>query len=143
MSVEQISVFLDNKAGRLSEVTDVLAKAGINMSALSIADTAHFGILRLIVNRPDEAEKVLKESGFTVSKTDVLAIAIDDTAGSLAGALRMLTDSGISIEYIYAFVTRKADCAMVVLKIEDEARAAELFKANGVRVLTESEVSEL
>ena len=143
MSVEQISVFLDNKAGRLSEVTDVLAKAGINMSALSIADTTHFGILRLIVNRPDEAEKVLKESGFTVSKTDVLAIAIDDTAGSLAGALRMLTDSGISIEYIYAFVTRKADCAMVVLKIEDEARAAELFKANGVRVLTESEVSEL
>ncbi|MBQ3847432.1 MAG: ACT domain-containing protein [Clostridia bacterium] len=143
MSVEQISVFLDNKAGRLSEVTDVLAKAGINMSALSIADTTHFGILRLIVNRPDEAEKVLKESGFTVSKTDVLAIAIDDTAGSLAGALRMLTDSGISIEYIYAFVTRKADCAMVVLKIEDEARAVELFKANGVRVLTESEVSEL
>lgn len=143
MSVEQISVFLDNKAGRLSEVTDVLAKAGINMSALSIADTTHFGILRLIVNRPDEAEKVLKESGFTVSKTEVLAIAIDDTAGSLAGALRMLTDSGISIEYIYAFVTRKADCAMVVLKIEDEARAVELFKANGVRVLTESEVSEL
>ncbi len=143
MSVEQISVFLDNKAGRLSEVTDVLAKAGINMSALSIADTTHFGILRLIVNRPDEAEKVLKESGFTVSKTDVLAIAIDDTAGSLAGALRMLTDSGISIEYIYAFVTRKADCAMVVLKIEDEARAVELFRANGVRVLTESEVSEL
>lgn len=143
MSVEQISVFLDNKAGRLSEVTDVLAKAGINMSALSIADTTHFGILRLIVNRPDEAEKVLKESGFTVSKTDVLAIAIDDTAGSLAGALRMLTDSGISIEYIYAFVTRKADRAMVVLKIEDEARAVELFKANGVRVLTESEVSGL
>ena len=103
MGVRQISVFLENKAGRLSDVTKVLGDNNVDISALSIADTAHFGILRLIVNNPDLAETVLKKNGYTVSISNVIAIAIDDNPGALAKALEVLTDEDITIEYIYAF----------------------------------------
>lgn len=143
MKVRQISVFLENKAGRLLGVTKVLGENKVDISALSIADTTHFGILRMIVNNPDLAEEVLKEQGYTVSTTDVVAIAIDDEAGSLSKALEALTDEDITIEYIYAFTGKTRNKALVVLKVEDTNMATRLLKDKGIEVLKESEVYSL
>lgn len=143
MGVRQISVFLENKAGRLSDVTKVLGENNVDISALSIADTTHFGILRLIVNNPDLAEKVLKESGYTVSVSDVIAIAIDDNPGALAKALEVLTDNDVTIEYIYAFTGKTENKALVVLKVEDIPQATRLLQSRNIQVLKESEVYSL
>ncbi len=143
MSVKQISVFLENKAGRLADVTKVLGENGIDISALSIADTTHFGILRLIVNKPAEAEAVLKGHGYTVSLSDVLAIAIEDTPGALAEALDILTDENIGIEYIYAFVGKTYSKALVILKVENIADAVSVLTKNHIQVLKDDEVYSL
>ncbi len=143
MGVRQISVFLENKAGRLSDVTKVLGDNNVDISALSIADTAHFGILRLLVNNPDLAETVLKKNGYTVSISNVIAIAIDDNPGALAKALEVLTDEDITIEYIYAFTGKTENKALVVLKVEDIEKATELLRSRNIRVLDDSEVYSL
>jgi len=108
MKVEQISIFLENKSGRLAEVTDILSRAGVNIRALSLADTADFGILRLIVNQGDLAKQVMKEHGFTVGKTEVVALEVPDRPGGLGEILKILHESGINVEYMYAFVQRPA-----------------------------------
>src|SRR5512143_764081 len=104
--VEQIYVFLENKAGRLAEVTRILGDAGINIRALSLADTSDFGILRLIVNDREKANAVLKENGFTVSKTEVVAVEVPDRPGGLSQILQTLDNNSINVEYMYAFVER-------------------------------------
>ena len=119
MLVKQISIFLENKSGRLAEVTKVLGENNIDISALSIADTTDFGILRLIVNNPDKAEKVLKDNEFTVSCTSVIAIAVEDTPGGLAKALSILEEESIGIEYMYAFVGKADDEALVIIRVEN------------------------
>ncbi len=141
MSVAQISVFLENKAGRLADVTRTLGENGIDINALSIADTTHFGILRLIVNQPERAVTVLKGAGFTVNSSPVLAIAIDDEPGSLSKALDALNENHIGIDYIYAFVGRTQNKALVILRVEDslEDAGAVLTKA-GIQVLKDTEV---
>ncbi len=103
MRAEQISIFLENKAGRLAEVTNILRNANVNIRALSLADTTDFGILRLIVNDNEKAEKALRAEGFTVGKTNVLAIEVDDTPGGLNDVLDPLTSAGVNVEYMYAF----------------------------------------
>jgi hypothetical protein len=123
MLVKQISVFLENKSGRLAEVTKTLGANDIDISALSIADTTDFGILRLIVNKPEEAENVLKENGFTVSCTSVIAIAIEDKPGGLASVLEILDKEAIGIEYMYAFVGKTTSDALVILRVEDPEKA--------------------
>lgn len=143
MSVKQISVFLENKAGRLSDVTKVLGDNNVDISALSIADTTHFGILRLIVNNPDLAENVLKQNGYTVSCSDVLAVAIDDNPGALAKALEVLTDNDVTIEYIYAFIGKTMNKALVILKVENFDKAAKILTEKNIRVLKGSEVYSL
>lgn len=143
MSVRQISVFLENKAGRLADVTKVLGENHIDISALSIADTTHFGILRLIVNDPDRAEEVLREKGFTVSSSPVLAIAIDDVPGALSEALEALTTSGIGVDYIYAFVGKTQNKALVIFRVENTEVAAELLRKAGILVLRDEEVYSL
>lgn len=141
MSVAQISVFLENKAGRLADVSRVLGANGIDISALSIADTTHFGILRLIVNQPERAVTVLKDAGFTVNSSPVLAIAIDDEPGALSKALDALNENKIGIDYIYAFVGRTQSKALVILRVEGslEEAGAVLSKA-GIQVLKDTEV---
>src|SRR5512140_3318317 len=119
MKVEQISVFLENKSGRLAEVAGVLASAGINIRALSLADTSDFGILRLIVNDTEKAKKVLKENGFTVGKTEVLAVEVADRPGGIAGILNVLNGGGINVEYMYAFVQKNNDNAIIIFRIDD------------------------
>ena len=143
MLVKQISIFLENKSGRLAEVTHVLGKNNINISALSIADTTDFGILRLIVNKPEEAEKILRESEFTVSCTDVIAIAVKDEPGGLAIALKILEKASISIEYMYAFVGKTTNQALVILRVEELQKAINILTENDIRVLSSEEVCKL
>ena len=142
MTVNQLSVFVENKQGRLSEITSILQQNQVDIRALSIADTTHFGILRLIVDKPAQAETALKEAGFTVSLTPVIAIGVADRPGGLAEALALLRDGGISVEYMYAFVSRKKDSAFVILRVDDNGKAVELMKNGGFSVLQEAEISQ-
>ncbi|MDR3552516.1 MAG: ACT domain-containing protein [Clostridia bacterium] len=141
--VKQISVFLENKAGRLAEVTRVLGENGINIRALSIADTTDYGVLRLIVNDPEKAWRVLKDSDFTASFMDVLAIGIVDEAGSLSKTLGALQDNGVVIEYMYAFSGKSGDKPLVILKLSDNAKAMKVLAEEGVAVIDASEVYSL
>ena len=135
MHVEQISVFLENKAGRLSEVTAILSEAGINIRALALADTSDFGVLRLIVDNIDHANDVLKENGFTVGKTDVVAVEVEDRPGGLNAILNTLMDASINVEYMYAFVKRSSDDAIMIFRFEDVDAAVDVLKSNGVKVI--------
>ena len=143
MLVKQISVFLENKSGRLAEVTKILGSNDIDISALSIADTTDFGILRLIVNKPEKAEQVLKENGFTVSCTEVIAIAVLDEPGGLAAALSVLEKASIGIEYMYAFVGKSTNEALVILRVEEPEKAVEILTQNNVKVLPSNVVYDL
>lgn len=143
MKVEQISIFLENKSGRLAEVTDVLAKAGINIRALSLADTADFGILRLIVNDTEKAKAVLKENSFTVGKTEVVAIEVPDRPGGLAGMLSALKGEEINVEYMYAFVRKSGENAVIIFRFYDIEKAIIELRKAGVRILDGEEVHAL
>ena len=143
MLVKQISVFLENKSGRIAEVADVLGKNNINISALSIADTADFGIMRLIVSRPDDALKYLKEEGFTVSSTEVIAVEVSDQPGGLAVALKVLDQAGISIEYLYAFASKCNTGALVIFRVEDRQGAIDALQKRDIKVLKGQEVYSL
>lgn len=143
MKVEQISIFLENKSGRLAEVTDVLAKSGINIRALSLADTADFGILRLIVQDPEKTRDLLKENGFTAAKNEVVAVVLPDRAGGLAGILETLKGKSINVEYMYAFVQKSEGNAVLIFRFDDAGRAIEVLRAAGVKVLTGEEVARL
>lgn len=143
MPVKQISVFLENKCGRLAEVTRVLGDHGINIRAFSIADTTDFGVLRLIVNRPQDAYNVLKENGFTVSLTDVIAVQIPDRPGGLADILTLMQDAGVNIEYLYAFVGNVSQDALAVFRLENSRIAIKLLEEKGLRLLSEEEVYNL
>jgi hypothetical protein len=143
MKVEQISIFLENKSGRLAEVTRVLAAAGVNIRALSLADTADFGILRLIVDQNDRAKQALKESGFTVGKTEVVALEVLDRPGGLAQILGTLEAAGINVEYMYAFVQRSGDNAILIFRFDEPDKAIQALTQAGVRVLKGHEVYAL
>jgi hypothetical protein len=135
MKVEQISVFLENKSGRLSEVTRILGDGGINLRALTLADTTDFGILRLIVNDTEKAKSVLKERGFTVSKTDVVAVEIPDHPGGLADLLLALDQDGINVEYMYAFVERRGENAVMIFRFDETEKAIGTLTGKGFNVL--------
>jgi hypothetical protein len=143
MKVEQISIFLENKSGRLAEVTELLAKSGINIRALSLADTADFGILRLILNDLEKAKKVLKENGFTVGKTEVIAVEVPDRPGGLAGILNALKGEGINVEYMYAFVQKSGENAIIIFRFDDIEKAIMALQRAGVRILKGEEVYAL
>ncbi len=143
MLVKQISVFLENKSGRLAEVTKILGANKVDISALSIADTTDFGILRLIVNKPEEAENILKNNGLTVSCTNVIAIAIADEPGGLATALEVLDKEAIDIEYMYAFVGKTSDEALVILRVENSEKAIEVLEKYDIKVLSSDMVYNL
>jgi hypothetical protein len=145
MKVQQISIFLENKSGRLSEVTRILGDNDINIRALSLADTTDFGILRLIVNDADKANKVLKENGFTVGKTEVIAVEVDDRPGGLARILGILNKENINVEYMYAFVERSQDNAVIIFRFDDQFidRAITLLKEEGITVLENEKVYSL
>jgi hypothetical protein len=132
MGMKQISVFLENTTGRLCEVTRTLAKAGINLRAINIADTAEFGILRLIVDKTDEAEKALSAAGFTIKTTMVAAVEIEDKPGSLAPVSAEIEKSGINIEYLYASLGGNSGKAVVIFKLEDHEKGIALLEKSGL-----------
>lgn len=143
MKVTQISVFLENKSGRLADVTHTLSENKVNIRALSIADTIDYGLLRLIVNDPEHATKVLTDGGFTVAKTEVLAIEVPDRPGGLAGIIDILSAKGLNIEYMYAFVGRSGEHAIVIFRIDPVDEAIAALKEGGVRILTGEELHAL
>jgi hypothetical protein len=140
MRVEQISVFLENKAGRLAEVTRLLADTGINIRALSLADTSDFGILRLIVSDNDKAKEVLAQNGFTVGKTDVVAVEVEDRPGGLYKILDILFRASINVEYMYAFVQSSGKDAVIIFRFDNLDEAVRVLTENGVTVINGSKV---
>lgn len=135
MKVEQISIFIENKSGRLAEITRILGEAGINIRALSLADTSDFGILRLIVNDRENAKIVLKEKGFTVSKTEVVAVEVPDKPGGLYQILRILDSESINVEYMYAFVERCGENAVIIFRFDETDKAIKTLVDSGFNVL--------
>ena len=135
MKVEQISIFLENKPGGLEEVTRILKDAQINIRTLSLADTTDFGILRLIVNNVDTASRVLKERGFRFSRTTVVAVEVPDRPGGLHSILEVLSKNGINVEYLYAFVERSGENAVIIFRFDAPDAAIDVLQKNGLTVL--------
>ena len=136
MQVEQISIFIENKSGRLAEVTRILGEAGINIRALSLADTSDFGILRLIVRDWQRAREVLTKAGFAVTVTEVLAIEVPDRPGGLAEILKVMERAKVNVEYMYAFTANMGDRAVLVFRFEDPDAAMATLAQAGVNMLS-------
>jgi hypothetical protein len=143
MKLQQLSIFLENRTGRLAEVTRALGDSGVNIRALSLADTSDFGILRLLVDKPDEATEYLGKAGFTVRETEVIAVEITDRPGGLATVLSLLQGSGINVEYMYAFLERRKAGAILVFRFEEPERAAQVLGDANIHVFTAEEISQL
>ena len=143
MFVKQISVFIENTPGRLSDFTRVLADAGIDLVSLSIADTTNFGILRGIVADPEKAREELAQRGYTVKVTEVLAVCVPDHPGGLAGILSKLAEKNIALEYLYSFVRKAGDHALIIIRVDQPAEAVKVLTEAGVRLLSQEEVRAL
>lgn len=141
MKVEQLSIFLENKAGRLVQVTQTLKAAHINIRALSLADTSDFGILRLIVDNTAKAESILKEAGFTVGRTAVVAVEVDDNPGGLNAILEILSEAGVNVEYMYAFVQKDGASATLIFRFDRIDQAIEALKAKGIPIITADRIN--
>ena len=143
MLVQQISVFIENQPGRLEEVARILGQSGVDITALSLADTAEFGILRLIVDQPGLAQEALRKAGLIVKVTDVLAVAMEDQPGGLAAVLHSITQAGLTIEYMYAFVGKQDGKAVVVMRVSDLAAAAAALAKNLTATVTARDIYNL
>lgn len=143
MKVSQLSVFLENKSGRLADVTRTLEANRINIRALSIADTIDYGLLRMIVNDPAAARSALVKEGFTVALTEVLAMEVPDKPGGLGGIIDIVAEAGLNIEYMYAFVGTSGENAIVIFRIEKIDEAIPILQSKGVRILTGDELHSL
>lgn len=142
MRVEQISIFLENTGGRIAEVTTILSDAQVNIRALSLADTTDFGVLRLIVDDNDKAEKALKENGFSVGKTSVVAVAVEDKPGGLNRILVLLAEADLNVEYMYA-LQQSGDHAVMIFRFDNTDEAIKLLESEGIRVYKASEVASM
>lgn len=143
MAIKQLTVFVENKPGALVSITDTLSKHDINLRALSIAETEEFGILRLIVNDEATAEKILSEEGYLIKITDVVGVKIGDAPGKLSGALRVLDENSINMEYLYAFMARTEKHAYVVIRVENNAAAENALTSAGYKLITEADINKL
>jgi hypothetical protein len=143
MFAEQISIFVENKEGRLSEVTAILRDAGVNIRALSLADTTDFGVLRLIVNNKEKAEQALKQEGFTVGITKVMAVEVIDKPGGLNQILDPLSENEVNVEYMYAFSNPQCKNAVMVFRFDDYDKALKILKEKNIRVVPREEIDRL
>lgn len=132
MKIKQISIFLENTAGRIADVTKVLKDNSINLRAIMIADTADFGILRIITDDSEKALSVLKEAKFTTKTTDVLAISISDKVGALHDVMALFQNNGINIEYLYASLEKTGDTAIIIFKVQDADKGLKVIEENGL-----------
>ena len=131
MIIKQISIFMENTSGRLADVTALLARAGVNLRALSIADTADFGILRMVADQPEATLKLLRDAGFTARETDVLGVEVSDHPGELARIMALFRDEGVNIEYLYASLQHSSDKAVIVFKVDAVDAALAMLKKHG------------
>jgi hypothetical protein len=143
MRAEQLSIFLENKAGSIAEVTAILRDAGVNIRALSLADTTDFGVLRMIVNKINKAEQALKAEGFSVGKTNIIAISIDDSPGGLNKILDPIYAQDINVEYMYAFANPKQYNAIMVFRFDDTDKAISILKENSLKIIEGKKVYNL
>ncbi len=143
MFVEQISIFIENTEGRLAEVTAILRDAKVNIRALSLADTTDFGVLRLIVNDNDKAEQALKKEGFTVGRTKVMAVEIDDEPGGLNKVLDPLCENEVNVEYMYAFANPQCKNAIMMFRFNDYDKALKILGQKNIKVFTKQEITNL
>ena len=143
MAIKQLTVFVQNRKGSVVSVTDILSRTGINLRALSIAETQDLGILRLIVNDEKAAEKVLAENGYLIKVIDVVGVKIGDEPGRLTAALDVLDKAGLNVEYLYAFMARTEKHAYVVLRVEDNSVAENALTAAGFKMITEADICKL
>lgn len=143
MAIKQLSVFVENKEGKLREITDILAKAGIDIRALSIADTSEFGILRLIVRDPQKAKALLEKNGFVATINDVVGVEINDRPGGLAEIVRLFAERGINMEYMYAFLTRTENNAYLVVRVDDASEVENLLESEKIRILTPADIDNM
>ena len=143
MLLKQISVFVENRKGRLAKLTQALGEHEVDLIALSIADTTNFGILRCIVKDSDSALKIIKEAGFTAKTTEVLAVEVPDRPGGLAHVLHVLDSNEIDIEYLYSFVRAKTDNALILFRVEDIEKTIDVLSKNEIRIMTSKEVYEI
>jgi len=138
VNVKQLSVFIENKAGRVSEITGVLGEAGINIRGFSVSDTAEYGIMRLVVDDPDKGLSVLQDAGFTVKVSDVVCLNLPDHPGGLAGVLKTVADAGVNIEYVYSLIS-----TYVVINVADIDRAITLLQGQPVVLVSQEEIARI
>lgn len=143
MFVEQISIFIENREGRLAEVTAILRDANVNIRALSLADTTDYGVLRLIVNDNEKAETALKKEGFTVGKTQVLAVEVKDVPGGLNSILDPLYENGINLEYMYSFASPRCENSVMIFRLDDHDKALKIFEQKNIKVILDTEINKL
>ena len=143
MTVKQISVFLENKPSAMAKFTDILSENKIDMRALSLAEAADFGIVRIIVDDVYAAMQVIKDAGYVCSATKVLAVAIPDEPGGLAKVIHYLGESGINMEYMYAFTTRQKEVAYMIFRVKDNEKAIQVLSKNGVKLASQDDLSKL
>lgn len=143
MKLKQISVFLENRKGRLWKALNILSNANINIRALSIADTSEFGILRMIISETELGKEILEEANFVVKVNDVIAVGVPDMPGGLENVLKFLNQNDVNVEYLYAFVDKKGEKAVVVIRTEDIDAGITALKAGGITVLSEEEINNL
>jgi hypothetical protein len=143
MRIRQLSVFIENASGRLTEIAELLGEAGVSIRALSLADGPDFGILRLVVSDPDRARRVLHEAQFTVHEMEVLAMLVEDAPGGLGRALRTLSERGINVEYMYTTLTPRTGRAVLILRPDGEGSSVEALSAAGIELLSEEDVRSL
>lgn len=143
MKITQISVFLENTKGRLYETCSLLGQKGINIRALTIAESPEFGILRIVVDKPEEAVKVLKEHQMVATLTDIVAVEVDDRPGGLAAILKLFNDNDLNIEYMYGFVERRADRAIMVFRFDDPDRAVAALVKNNVKMVGKKDIGAI
>ena len=143
MKIEQISIFLEDRAGRLAEVTKLLGDNGINIRALALADTSDFGILRLIVDQPEKAYDILKQNSFAAAEIEVIAVEIPDQPGELASVLAILSTENINVEYLYASLAKSRDNAIVIFRFGELDKAIKILQQNNVKILRGEEIYKL
>ncbi|MBE6502714.1 MAG: amino acid-binding protein [Methanobrevibacter sp.] len=143
MTVKQISIFVENKEGRIKKAIDTLAKENINIRALSIADTTKYGILRLIVSDNEKAIKALEKDGFIVKENEVILLEVPDEPNGLNSTLAIFDEKGINLEYLYAFVSSKSDAAIVVMRLENMEKAITTLNENNVKILETKDIKDL
>jgi len=143
VAIKQISLFVENKPGRMAKVSKTLSDAGVNIRALTVAEAGDFGVIRMVVDDPEKGYQVLHDSGFTVSETEVLAVEMRDIPGGLYEIVNTLGESGVNVDYAYAFVTTKAERAMLIIRVDNLEKARKVLTGAGIKLATKDEIQKI